>query len=191
MTEQAPSRRSQQEARMGTIERDGNRVALRYERRLAHPPELVWRALTESEQLRHWFPADIEGERRPGAELVFRFWPETREAVVAKQDERAVEIIDQNPALPGEMLIWEPPRLLELRWDTEVLRYELTAEADGTSLVLTVRLDGKAPASDAAAGYHACLDALEDLLDEGGTARPVAATDVSGLEEQYAALLAS
>jgi uncharacterized protein YndB with AHSA1/START domain len=175
--------------RMGTMERDGDRVVLRYERRLAHPPEKVWRALTESEQLRHWFPADMEGERRAGADLVFRFWPETREAVVAKQDERAVAIIDENPALPGQLLSWEPPRLLELRWDTEILRYELTAAAAGTLLVLTVRLDGQAPEADAAAGYHACLDALERLLDGGDTSRPVAATDVGGLEEEYAALL--
>ncbi|UMG93452.1 SRPBCC domain-containing protein [Nocardioides sp. TF02-7] len=54
--------------RTGVLLRDGDRVGLRFERRLAHPPEKVWRALTESEHLRHWFPADIVGgapQRRP------------------------------------------------------------------------------------------------------------------------------
>ncbi|WP_432420569.1 SRPBCC domain-containing protein [Nocardia carnea] len=46
---------------------------------LAHPPAKVWRALTESEHLRHWFPADILGERRAGAEVRFRLWPESVE----------------------------------------------------------------------------------------------------------------
>ena len=28
----------------------------------SHPPEKVWRALTEPEHLAHWFPTTIEGE---------------------------------------------------------------------------------------------------------------------------------
>jgi uncharacterized protein YndB with AHSA1/START domain len=173
--------------RMGTMEHDGERIVLRYERLLAHPPEKVWRALTESEQLRHWFPADMEGERRAGAPLVFRFWPETHEAVAAKHGAEAAAEIEENDALRGELLTWEPHRLLELRWDTELLRYELTDEAGGTRLVLIVRLDGQAPPESAAAGYHACLDALGTLLDTGATSGPVAATDVTDLEEEYAA----
>ena len=41
--------------RLGTLLPDGG---LQYVRRLAHSPEKVWRALTEGEQLAHWFPAD-------------------------------------------------------------------------------------------------------------------------------------
>ena len=61
--------------RLGEILRDADRYGLRYERRLRHPPERVWRALTESDALRHWMPADMVGERRAGADLVFPFWP--------------------------------------------------------------------------------------------------------------------
>jgi uncharacterized protein YndB with AHSA1/START domain len=174
--------------RMGTIERDGEQVVLRYQRRLAHPPERVWRALTDSGELRQWFPADIEGERRAGAELVFRFWPETREAVAAKGDEQAEQIVDENPALPGRLVVWDPPRRLELLWDTERVRYELTSAAGGTLLVLTVWPDGAVPAASVATGYHSCLDALTELLDTGA-AVPAAARETGELEKEYAAQL--
>jgi uncharacterized protein YndB with AHSA1/START domain len=35
---------------------DRPRPAVRLERHLAEPPAVVWRALTEREQLRSWFP---------------------------------------------------------------------------------------------------------------------------------------
>lgn len=175
--------------RLGTVARDGDTVTLRYERLLAHPAEKVWRALTESEHLRHWFPADVEGERRAGADLVFRFWPETATAVAAKGDAQAAQAVAEQDALPGKLVSWEPPRLLEQLWDTERIRYELTPEGDGTLLVLTVWLDGGAPPESAAGGYHACLDALEELLDTGSTPGPVAARDTSALEERYRALV--
>lgn len=170
--------------RMGTIERDDDQVVLRFERQLDHAPERVWRALTESEQLRRWFPADIEGERREGADLVFRFWPETRDAVEAKGDDRSLQIVDENPSLPGALVVWQPFETLELRWDTERLRYELTPEGEGTRLVLTVWPDETVPAHRVASGYHACLDALAELLDTGAATAP-AARETTGLEAAY------
>src|SRR5438105_10315698 len=63
-------RRSQGGAHVyGELERAGDRWLLRFVRRLPHPPEKVWRALTEPEHVAAWFPADIEGERRSGAPL--------------------------------------------------------------------------------------------------------------------------
>ncbi len=38
---------------------------VRFSRRLPHPPEKVWRALTEAEHLAAWFPTTVEGELRP------------------------------------------------------------------------------------------------------------------------------
>ena len=57
----------------GQLEHIDGRWQLRFTRKLAHPPEKVWRALTEPEHLAAWFPTDIEGERAPGAELRFVF----------------------------------------------------------------------------------------------------------------------
>ena len=52
--------------------RDG-RWQLRFTRTLSHPPDKVWRAITEPEHLLHWFPTTIEGERAAGAALRFSF----------------------------------------------------------------------------------------------------------------------
>ena len=60
---------------LGEVLHDGDTVGLRYERLLAHPPERVWRAITDSDQLQHWLPVDIVGERREGASLQLPFWP--------------------------------------------------------------------------------------------------------------------
>lgn len=58
----------------GAYETIESRPALRFERRLAHPVEVVWRAITESDQLMEWIPSRVEvQELRAGAEIKFRF----------------------------------------------------------------------------------------------------------------------
>ncbi len=57
----------------GTLDRSGDRWQLRFERWLPHPPEKVWRALTEPQHLAAWFPSRIDGERAAGARLTFVF----------------------------------------------------------------------------------------------------------------------
>ena len=42
--------------RDGTLEERDGRFVLRFERRLPHPPEEVWRALTEPDRMAAWFP---------------------------------------------------------------------------------------------------------------------------------------
>ena len=80
------------------LEADG-RVALRFVRRFAHPPEKVWRAITESEHLQHWLPCDIVGERAEGAGVELPFWPAHVEAYG----------LDMTPSLSGEIQVWQPP----------------------------------------------------------------------------------
>lgn len=45
----------------GELILQGERPVVRYTRHLPHPPEKVWRALTEPEHLEHWFPTTMEG----------------------------------------------------------------------------------------------------------------------------------
>ena len=62
-----------------TLLTDRARPAVRLERHLPDPPELVWRALTEREQLRSWFPSDViidGGQWVPGTAITFPFPPE-------------------------------------------------------------------------------------------------------------------
>ena len=155
---------------------DDGRTALRFRRRLAHPPEKVWRAITESEQLRHWFPCDIVGERHQGARLQLPFWP-------AHVERFGID----EPVLEGEIRQWEPPRLFEWTWQDDVLRWELSATDDGgTELTFTTVLgdDPYASPSQTAAGYHLCLDHLDALL--AGTPRALVDADPAPLEARYA-----
>jgi len=173
---------------LGTVHQEGEVVVLRYRRDLAHPPEKVWRAITESAHLRHWFPADVVGERVAGAELRFVFWPEAVEQ--AGEGIEAARVSLDDPQLPGRMVTWEPPRLLELTWDTEHLRFELEPIESGTVLRVTIRASEPGPRGyeSTAAGYHICLDALADHLD--GTPTSIFDEQRSAsLEQEYAVTL--
>ncbi len=146
---------------MGVPVYDDGRWAVRFERRLTHRPEKVWRALTESQHLAHWMPTDIVGERRAGASIELPFWP----AAVAKYG-------IEDPVLTGEIRVWDPPRVFEWTWDTDLLRWELEPDRDGTVLTFTTWF-GDADdevATGASAGYHVCLDELRELLDAGAVA---------------------
>jgi uncharacterized protein YndB with AHSA1/START domain len=154
-------------SRLGEVLRDGSRVGLRYERRLSHPPDKVWRVLTESSELRHWFPADIIGERRAGAPLRLTMWPESVER--APDQVQAAGMTLGDPTLPGEIRAWDPPRLFEFTWDSDVLRWELSPEGGGTRLLFTTWVSEPTPVThaDIATGYHVCLDDLEAVLATG------------------------
>jgi uncharacterized protein YndB with AHSA1/START domain len=129
------------------------RWKLCFKRALAHPPEKVWRAITEPEHLAHWFPTTIEGEREAGAALRFSF------------------PADQAPPFEGEMIAFEPPSLMELRWGPDVVRLELRPTEGGTELTLIDTLDERGKAARDGAGWHTCLDALELYLSEESGAR--------------------
>lgn len=149
---------------MGEVLRDGDRIGLRYVRELAHPPERVWRGLTESDQLRYWMPCDIVGERRSGAAIELPFWPEQ----IAKYG------LEQEPVLPGRIEVWEPPARFDWTWGGDRLSFRLTPTASGTRLEFTTWLADPDPAGAASAGggYHTCLHELGELLTTG-TALPL------------------
>lgn len=173
---------------LGGVDRDGEAVVLRYERRMAHPPEKVWRAITESEHLRHWFPADIIGDRVEGAELKIAFWPEAIEQAGEEIEASGLDLDDA--VLPGRIRIWDPPAVFAFSWDTEELRFELHPTDEGTRLLVTVRAVDPAPRGFAstATGYHVCLDALAAHVD-GAESDIFDRAAIATLEEQYAAEL--
>jgi uncharacterized protein YndB with AHSA1/START domain len=127
------------------VERDG-RPALRFERRLRQPPERVWRALTERAELSAWHPTPFEFEPRPGGRV--RYTPPS--GLEAWPD--------------GEVLACEPPQLLSYTWGGDELHWELAADHDGCLLRLTHVFDDRLKAARDAAGWHLCLDSLEDAL---------------------------
>lgn len=154
----------------GTLEQTGRGWQLRFERHLPHEPEKVWRALTEADHLAAWFPTTIEGDRRTGAPLRFAFPQE------------------DSPPLEGEMLAYDPPSLLEFRWDTDLVRFELHPVAGGCRLTFTTVIDEVGKGARDAAGWHVCLDELAHHL-EGTTAPEEDPPRWVQLQAHYAELL--
>ena len=151
-----------------TLETANGRPVLRFERRLAHAPEKVWRALTEPAELAHWFPQDLDGAFKQGARLrfVFRGEPPVLDGKVIED-------------FTGEVLEIDPPRLLAYSWGEDVLRWTLTPDGDGCLLTFTDTLGDLGKAARDGAGWHVCLAALQARLD--GTAAP----DGDGWKQLY------
>lgn len=175
---------------LGTVELEGTTPVLRWNRHLPHPPEKVWRGLTESEHLRHWLPCDIVGDRAEGATVSLPFWPDH------------VETYELDPApLTGTILTWRPHEVFEWTWDTDRLRFELEARDDGTLLRFTTWIgdptghgvdgspDDASGTTSAAAGYHVCLDHLAALLADHGPVSRLVDSDPAGLEARYRAVV--
>jgi len=136
----------------GDLEQAGDRWRLRFTRDLAYPPEKVWRAVTEPAHLDAWFPQRILGDWAAGAPLTF--------------ESRGGEF----PAFDGEVLACEPPSLLEFRWGSDVLRFEIVPSPWGCTFVLTDTFGELGKAARDAAGWHVCLDFLQHHLQ--GAAPP-------------------
>lgn len=137
---------------LATLRLCGQQPVLRFERRLPHPPEKVWKALTDPAELAHWFPATIETELRVGAPMRFTF--------------EAPEITP----LPGEVVECDPPKVFAYRWGHSMLRWELVPDGSGCRLLFTHTLDGTEGWADRlsaprhAAGWDTCLDRLDARL---------------------------
>ncbi len=140
-----PEQQEEEAVSMATITIGGPRPVVRLERRLPDPPAVVWRAITEREQLAAWFPCDVAvdgGRWEVGASISFPFPP---------------EVVDMT--LAGTVLAVDEPQLLSYSWGGEVLRFELAADGGGTLLVLHNELPPSAAARHAA-GWEDCLDRL-------------------------------
>jgi uncharacterized protein YndB with AHSA1/START domain len=126
---------------------DEGRSVLRFERRLPHSTARVWRALTERPDLVRWHPTPFTFQPSVGGRVTFH--PELG-----------------GPEMPpGEVLAYEPGRILAYTWGEDVLRFELAEEPPGCVLVLTHSFHDRFKAARDGAGWHLCLAALRSLLD--------------------------
>jgi uncharacterized protein YndB with AHSA1/START domain len=138
-----------------------------YVRRLAHPVEKVWRAVTEPEHLAEWFPHPITGEFVVGAALTFHT--------------EYAEIGDFH----GTVRTVTPPRLLEFTWGEDALRIELEPTDDGCVLTFTDTFVEVGKAARDGAGWHVCLDRLVDDID--GTTQPASPQRWNAVHPTYVA----
>jgi uncharacterized protein YndB with AHSA1/START domain len=137
-----------------TLDTEDGRPVLRMQRRLAHPPEKVWRALTEPAHLNRWYPFTVTAlELRVGGRIAFDGGGTIVEGRVTELDPPRVFAFTQDPTalLPRE--------------GENLLRFELRPDGDGCLLVFTHAFHDRPHAAANAAGWDACLDALEAVVD--------------------------
>lgn len=155
------------------VHRNGETWTLVLARELHHPPERVWEALTDPAQLHEWAPFDADGSLASAGATV-----------------RLTTVGAPKP-LVSETTISraERPRLLEYRWGTQEIRWQLEPLSQGTRLTLWHSIDRRY-ISMGAAGWHICLDVLDRLLAGQPLGRIVAGNamqfDWARLNAEYA-----
>jgi uncharacterized protein YndB with AHSA1/START domain len=129
------------------IHKDGEKWTLVLVRDLRHPPEKVWRALTDQAHLREWAPFDADASLGNAGSTVKLTTvgapsPHVTETRVTRAD---------------------APRLLVYNWGGNDMRWELEASGGGTRLTLWTSIP-RQYISMGAAGWHVCFDVLDHLL---------------------------
>jgi uncharacterized protein YndB with AHSA1/START domain len=156
----------------GTYEEIEGRPALRFERSFKHPVERVWSAVSEPDEMHHWFPAAVMVDLRPGGAMSFEF-----------DDPDA-------PTTTGEITELDPPRLLAFSWGDDLLRFELEPQGEGSRLVFIHFLSERNEAARNAAGWDVCLSELDrHVAGEPASAPGIGVTPES--RELYDAYVAS
>ena len=130
------------------VEKTGDKWTLVLVRELHHPPEKVWRAITDPDELRQWAPYDSDTNLgRAGTQVTLTTVGAPSPHVVQTTVKRA-----------------DAPNVLEFEWGGGDLRWELSPHGSGTRLTLWAKIDRRYVAMGAA-GWHICLDVLGHLLD--------------------------
>lgn len=159
---------------LGTLILEGGTATLRFERRLPHPIEAVWAAITEPGARARWFgPTQID--------------PRPDGVIDTAPDDPPVS--EAMKRVRGRILTWDPPHVFEHEWiqpivEPGVVRYELRADGEATILTFTHRGLGPDNARGFIPGTHAYLDRLRAALD--GTAVPDWSDRFAELRPAYA-----
>jgi uncharacterized protein YndB with AHSA1/START domain len=110
-------------------------------RELHHPPEKVWRALTEPEHLHEWAPFDVDGKLAAVGNTVKLTW------------------VGTGHSFETRVTRADAPRVLEFA----DIRWELEPSDGGTRLTLWHSIDRRFIAWGAA-GWHIAIDVMAQLL---------------------------
>jgi uncharacterized protein YndB with AHSA1/START domain len=146
-----------QENRLGEVKFEGDYATLQFERYFQHPPESVWKAITESEDLAKWYMTKARIDGRVGGTIDYYSGP-------------------SQFHVTGKILAWNPPYLFEHEWNVEqrdelpngergIIRWEILPVEGGSLLKLTHRHLTRQTSAGFAPGTHAFLDRLEAYLD--------------------------
>ena len=147
----------------GTLQKSGDRPALRFEHVLSHPVERVWRAVSVPAELGSWFPAAVEWTPAVG---------ESFDAGGATLEVTAVD--------PQQRLAWV--------YAGQLQSFELAPEGQGCRLTFTHVLDDRALAAQTAAGWETYLSRLQPHLDGRDISEQVVHRRWAEIHERYAEL---
>jgi uncharacterized protein YndB with AHSA1/START domain len=142
--------------RLGRVTLKGDNATIAFERRMPHPREVVWKAITEPRLLATWHLERARIVGRTGGSV--EFW-------------------SGRARVTGTILVWDPPHVFEHEWNVEarpglppgkhgIIRWELTQEGDETLLTLTHSHLTPQTVLSFAPGVHALLDRLEAHLNK-------------------------
>jgi uncharacterized protein YndB with AHSA1/START domain len=145
-------------SRLGQVLVDGEYATLVFERRLKHPPEAVWEAITEPDQLQGWYMTKARIDGKVGGTIDLR-------AGISQLH------------VTGTILAWDPPHLFEHEWNVEprkelpkgehaIIRWEILHEGSETLLKLTHRHLTRQTSMGFVSGSHVFLDRLEAHLNK-------------------------
>ncbi|MGI0132349.1 MAG: SRPBCC domain-containing protein [Thermoplasmata archaeon] len=146
----------------GEIDAQGDVATLTFRRYLRHPPAVVWDAITDPAQIRHWFMTEARIEGRKGGTVDLVTGPYRVHST-------------------GRIVEWDPPFVYEYEWnlppsstapkgEASRVRWELSPVEQGTLLVLTHRKLRTETAIVFSRGLRTFLNRLAAQLD--GTPLP-------------------
>ena len=151
------------------------RTTLVFVRELRHPPEAVWAALTQPEELKRWAPFSPDKD-------------------LASTDSATLTMVAASDGGPFDAVVRraEPFVRLEYTWGDDLLVWDLAPHNSGTRLTLHHTLSDPTLLAIVASGWHVCLDVAERLLD-GDPIGPFVGDEamkyIGPLESEYAARL--
>ncbi|SAL50264.1 hypothetical protein AWB69_05087 [Caballeronia udeis] len=128
------------------VRKDGDKWTLILVRELRHPPEKVWKALTDPASLREWAPFDAD------------------RSLAAVGPVKLSTVGTPTPQISETQVTHaDAPTLLEYRWGDNDMRWQLEPLGEGTRLTLWHNID-RGFISMGAAGWHICLDVLDRFV---------------------------
>lgn len=155
---------------------------LRFERRLRHAPERIWKALTTGEGLACWL-AEADIDPRPGGRMELNFRQPDHEFMPDTPDRRRQS---------NQVLTIEPFTVFEHTFGSNpesVVSWRLTPDGDGTHVTLTHWIPDAwgGMRSNVLSGWHHHMEGLDDAVR--GVRHPWSWDRWFALRDAYAARL--
>lgn len=117
-----------------------------FDRHLPQPIDDVWVMLTDNDKLPLWFSELKVKDLRVGGIIEFN--------------------MPDGSTIDMEITDFKARSILEYTWGEDLVRFELSPEAEGTHLILTETIYNITDhTSKDLAGWHVCLDVIAAILD--------------------------